>query len=382
MNRIAAASAALLATTALAQAGGLDRNQLGTGILFEQGSYVELGYSSVNPTVSGALAVAPITSGDMSPNYAFATLGYHHDLSDSLSFSLIIDAPYGADVAYPTGGLYPFAGSRAEVRSQQVTLALRHEMNANASVYGGIRALRAQASDVYVTAPAGGGFSYRLDADSNMGFGYMIGAAYEIPEIALRAAVTYFSEIELEFTGLEGIVPFPSFNRALIPTTGAGGGTANFNVTMPQSVLLEAQSGIAEDTLLFGSARWTNWDGFSIIPGRYPPNGTGALVSYTNDVWTWNVGVGRRINDSLALSASIGYEAEQDGFSSNLGPTDGRTSLGIGAEYTIGSISVAGGVQYSMIGDAQTEGSPAGTVLANFNDNTATAIGIRVGYQF
>ena len=38
MNRIAAASAALLASTALAQAGGLDRNQLGTGVLFEEGT--------------------------------------------------------------------------------------------------------------------------------------------------------------------------------------------------------------------------------------------------------------------------------------------------------------------------------------------------------
>jgi long-chain fatty acid transport protein len=59
MNRIAAASAALLASTALAQAGGLDRNQLGTGVLFEEGTYAELGYSFVNPTVSGVLSYSP-----------------------------------------------------------------------------------------------------------------------------------------------------------------------------------------------------------------------------------------------------------------------------------------------------------------------------------
>ena len=205
MNRIAAASAALLATTALAQAGGLDRNQLGTGILFETGTYVELGYSSVSPSVSGVLEVAPIASGDIAPTYGFATLGYHHDLSDGLSFSLIVDSPYGADVAYPTGGAYPFAGSRAQVRSQQVTLALRYELSGNTSVYGGLRALRAQANDVYVTAPSGGGFSYRLDAKTDTTLGYMIGGAYEIPEIALRVAMTYFSEIKLDFAGLEGI---------------------------------------------------------------------------------------------------------------------------------------------------------------------------------
>jgi long-chain fatty acid transport protein len=382
MNRIVAASAALLATTALAQAGGLDRNQLGTGILFETGTYVELGYSSVSPSVSGVLEVAPIASGDIAPTYGFATLGYHHDLSDGLSFSLIVDSPYGADVAYPTGGAYPFAGSRAQVRSQQVTLALRYELSGNTSVYGGLRALRAQANDVYVTAPSGGGFSYRLDAKTDTTLGYMIGGAYEIPEIALRVAMTYFSEIKLDFAGLEGIAPGANVPAASIPVTGAGGGAANFSVTMPQSILLEAQSGIAEGTLLFGSVRWTNWDGFSIVPGRYPPGGTGALVSYTDDVLTWNLGIGRRINENLALSASVSHEAEQGGFSGNLGPTDGRTSIGLGAEYTMGAMTIAGGVQYSMIGNAQTEGATAGTVLANFNDNSATAVGIRIGYQF
>jgi long-subunit fatty acid transport protein len=350
--------------------------------LFEEGTYAELGYSFVNPTVSGVMNAAPIASGNIAPTYGYATLGYHHDLSDTLSFSMMVDAPYGADVAYPTGGLYPFAGSKATVRSQQLTFALRHEFSPNASVYGGVRALRAQASDVYVTAPSGGGFSYRLDAEADTSFGYMIGGAYEIPEIAMRVAMTYFSEIKLDFTGPEGIAPVANLNRALIPTTGAGGGTANFSVTMPQSILLEAQSGIAEDTLMFGSVRWTNWDGFSIVPGRYPPGGTGALIDYTNDSWTWNIGVGRRISDKLAMSASLSHEAEQDGFSGHLGPTDGRTSFGIGAEYTMGAMTIAGGVQYSMIGDAQTEGSPAGTVLANFNDNSATAIGIRIGYQF
>jgi long-subunit fatty acid transport protein len=382
MNRIAAASAALLASTALAQAGGLDRNQTTPGILFEDGTYVELGYSFVNPNVDGTLAVAPVPSGEISPTYSYPTLSYHQQLSEGLSFGLIIDAPYGADVDYPAGS-YPFAGSRAEVRTQQLTLALRYQLNDNVSVYGGLRALRGQANDVYVTAPSGGGFSYRLDAESDTGYGFLIGGAYEIPEIALRVALTYYSEVDLSLSGLEGIVPTQGVPSGGIPTTGPGGGAADFGITLPQSVLLEAQSGIAEDTLLFGSLRWTNWDGFSIVPGRYPPGGTGALVEYDSDVWTWTVGVGRRINDDLSVSGSLTYEAEQDGFSGNLGPTDGRLSLGIGAEYQVtDTVTIAGGVQYTRIGDAQTEGTPAGTVLANFNDNDALAVGLRVGIQF
>lgn len=63
------ALAALLATTSLASAGGIERNAFTTGILFEEGNYVELGFTYVDPTVSGqANAPYPGTpaSGDMS----------------------------------------------------------------------------------------------------------------------------------------------------------------------------------------------------------------------------------------------------------------------------------------------------------------------------
>jgi long-chain fatty acid transport protein len=388
MYRIAAATAALLSTTAIAQAGGLDRNQTTTSILFESGTYVELGYTSVSPSVSGALAANGTPSGDISPSFGYATLGYHHDINDTLSFSLIVDAPYGADVSYPgtvASTLYPFAGSRAEVRSQQVTAALRYQLTENFSAYGGLRALRLQgeadvtAATTAVNVPGLGlvpaGFNYTLRAESDWEYGYMLGAAYEMPEIAMRVALTYFSEIEATLTGTEGFNTGIGLNQ---PVPAANIAPTSFKVTMPQSVLVEAQSGIAEGTLLFGSVRWTDWEGFQIRPNRYP---AGSLVSYTDDVWTWNIGLGRRVSEDLALSATLGYEAEQDGFSGNLGPTDGRLSIGLGAEYTVGAMSIAGGVQYSMIGDAQTAGA-GNTLLANFNNNDALAVGIRIGYQF
>lgn len=406
MYRIAAATAALLSTAAIAQAGGLDRNQTTTSILFESGTYVELGYTSVSPSVSGALAANGTPSGDISPSFGYATLGYHHDINDTLSFSLIVDAPYGADVSYPgtvASTLYPFAGSRAEVRSQQLTAALRYQLTENFSAYGGLRALRLQGeADVTafvgpnttpVTVPGLGvvppgtlqtGFNYTLRAESDWEYGYMLGAAYEMPEIAMRVALTYFSEIEATLTGTEGASAVGALTTggaaALLnqPVPAANIAPTSFKVTMPQSVLLEAQSGIAEGTLLFGSVRWTDWEGFQIRPNRYP---AGSLVSYTDDVWTWNIGLGRRVSEDLALSATLGYEAEQDGFSGNLGPTDGRLSIGLGAEYTVGAMSIAGGIQYSMIGDAQTAGA-GNTLLANFNNNDALAVGIRIGYQF
>lgn len=371
MKKITLAGAALLASTAIATAGGIERTGFTTGILFEEGTYVELGYGSVSPTVTGNVTGVPaVASGDMSTTYNSVTLGYHQDITDALSFSLVIDEPVGADVAYPTGTGYPFAGSTAELSSRQITAALRYELNENVSVYGGLRGVQVE-GEVYVSTPL---FAYALSADTDYELGYMVGAAYERPDIAMRVALTYFSEVDLSLSGVESPAPAGTPEAAILAAAPA---TA-FSNTLPQSVLLEAQSGIAANTLLFGSIRWTNWDGYAITPDAYP---AGNLVDYDEDVWTYTLGVARRLNENWAVSASLGYEAEQDGFSGNLGPTDGFTSIGLGAEYTQGNMSIAAGVRYVMIGDANTILAP-GPVTSDFYDNDVVAFGLRVGFNF
>lgn len=368
MYRITAATAALLATTAIAQAGGVERNAFTTGILFEEGNYVELGYTFVNPSVSGALnPPAPaVGSGDMAASYGFATLSYHNDITDDFSLSVVVDAPIGADVSYPGPLGYPFALSEAELRSNQISIIARYELSDRFSVYGGLRMAEASGT-IWVNAP---GLSYSLEADSDIGYGYMIGAAYEIPDIALRVALTYFSEIDLSLSGLSGIAAGPTAAppATVIPT--------NFEITLPDSLLLEAQSGIAEGTLLFGSIRWVDWSEFDITPGNYPP---GALVSYADDTITYTLGMARRLNDDLVLLGSVNYEAQNGGFASNLGPTDGRLGVSVGARYEVNNWVLSGGVNYTWIGDANTQ---AGAFTTTFNDNTAVGAGIRIGYRF
>lgn len=373
MNRYAAASAALLASTAMAHAGGIERNAFTTSILFEDGNYVELSYSSVDPTVEGTLnPPAPgIGSGNMAPSFGITTLSYHNDLTDNLSLSMVIDEPIGADVFYPGPfGVYPFALSQAEIRSRQVTMALRYEFENNVSIYGGLRAVQSEGSAI---VNAGALFSYSLDADSDTGYGYMVGAAYERPDIALRVALTYFSEVDLTFTGVEGVGgPSPVPVPGVLPSA--------FNVTLPDSLLLEAQSGIAEGTLLFGSIRWVDWSEFNIIPDFYPP---GALVSYSEDTITYTLGVARRLNENLAVLGSITYEPGGDGFSSNLGPTDGRFGVGLGARYTSGPWELSGGVSYSWLNSAATQVSAGPPLISSsFEDNSTLGVGIRIGYRF
>ncbi len=383
MYRFAAASAALLASTALAQAGGIERNAFTTAILFEQGTYVELGYSFVSPDVSGvqqanasATSLAGTPSGGVAPSYGFATLSFATAINDRLTASLVYDAPVGADVAYAPGP-YVFAGSVAELRSQQITAALRYELTDNISVYGGLRAARVS-GDAYVATTS---FSYLLDdAQSDTGYGYMLGAAYEIPDIALRVALTYFSEIDVDFNSRE-IVAGPGVPQATLEGLA---GPSQFGISLPDSILLEAQSGVAEGTLVFGSVRWVDWSEFTITPNLYPsgvPGVPGDLAFYRGDTITYTLGGARVLNENWTVLGSLLFEEGNGGFVGNLGPTDGRTALSVGARYTNGPIVISGGLQYSWIGDAQTAFGPLQPV-ASFTDNTALSASLRIGYRF
>jgi long-chain fatty acid transport protein len=161
-------------------------------------------------------------------------------------------------------------------------------------------------------------------------------------------------------------------------------GQTTFSSEIPQSLTLEGQTGIAADTLLFGSIRWVQWSNFDISPTNYGiSTGGSSLVEYEDDVITYNLGVGRRFSDQWSGAVTAGYEASNGGFAGNLGPTDGSTSLGVAGTYTMGDIRITGGVRHIWIGDAETQapGAP-GMALGSFEDNSAWALGLRVAYNF
>jgi long-subunit fatty acid transport protein len=388
-TRAIGAAAALMATTAMATAGGVERNAQTTAMLFEEGTYLELGFTFTNPDVSGtqvldasAFGAPPGSrSGQVSPDFSHYSFAFRTDVTEALSFAIIYDEPIGASVDYTGNGFAPGylyragEGSQADLSSEQITLAARYEMPNGFSVYGGLRSVSFEGNVALFNGSGGGLARYTLDAEASTEIGYMLGAAYERPEIALRVALTYYSETEHDVAATEGTV----------------GGTAatEFQTSIPQQVLLEGQTGVAEGTLVFGSVRWTEWTAFEIAPTIYTSaiSGDRALVDYEEDVWTWTIGGARVLTEQWTLLGSLTYEAEQDVFSGNLGPTDGRTSIGIAARFTEGPIRITGGINYSWIGDAETEapnlpGVPEGTQFSSFRDNDALSVGLRVGYSF
>ncbi len=350
--------AALLLTTSAAFAGGIDRSGQSIGAIFEQGSYAELSYGSVMPDVTGSIAGGALESGNIAPSYGVLGLAYKTDLDDKVSLAIIIDQPFGANVAYG-GTTYPLAGTTAQVNSTAITAVGRYKFNENVSVHFGPRYLQA---DGMYAAVVGGTTFYQSNYESGSGAGYVAGVAYERQDIALRVALTYSSAIELNLDG-----------------DGAGG-FGDLNARMPESWNLDFQSGVAADTLVFGSIRHVGWSEAFITDAAF-----GDLVTYDQNTTTYTLGVGRKFSDSFSGALSFGYEEAQGGTASNLSPTDGNMSIGLGGTYTMASgLELTGGIRYVMTGDASSDVpvSTTATTPSDFSDNSAIAIGLKVAYNF
>ncbi|MBK1636604.1 hypothetical protein [Rhodovulum adriaticum] len=370
MNKLVSGAAAAALSASVAHAGGIERSTQSVGILFEEGNYAELSYSTFNPNVSGVGVDATppantgtnFPSGNMSPSYTTVTLAYKQALSDKLDVALILDQPIGADINYPGGTSYIASGATAEIDAMALTALIRYKLPSNFSVIGGVRALRTDGVADLPYIP----FGYTLSTTSETDFGYVVGVAWEKPEIAARVALTYNSSITHKFRASEqiGPIPFP---------------TSTLTTEVPQSVNLEFQTGIAADTLLFGSIRWVDWTAFDISPAIYanPLLGLGALVEYDNDVITYNLGIGRRFSDQWSGALLFGYEKREGIPVGNLGPTDGFRSVGAAVTYTMGSTKITGGVRYVDIGSAVTRG-----INSNFRSNEGWGFGVRVGHAF
>lgn len=352
-------SAALLLMTSAAHAVGLDRSGQPVGIIFEEGNYVELSYGFVKPSIDGnSTTTATSSIGNVADSYGQLGLGFKTDFNDRLSFALIIDEPYGADIQYPSSAAAPLGNTAAELDSRAITGLLRYKFDDNFSAHGGIRVQRISGN---VVLPGAG---TTVELENSTSLGYAIGAAYERPEIALRVALTYFSEVDHDFD-----------------TTTGGAFQEVLNVTTPQAVNLDFQTGIAKDTLLFGSIRWAE---YSVV--QVTPTPVGTSIVDVEDGFSYSLGIGHRFNErfSGSISASLDTAGEDD-LVSPLGPTNGSYSVGLGGQYKVNDkVTISGGVRYVVFGDVRPAlNTPApDTPFAELEDNHAVAFGLKIGYRF
>ena len=431
-----AVAIATLSVASMTNAAGLDRSGQDITAFFQDGTYAEAVYTYIDADVSGydSSNNNPFDNtyergnktGDIAESYDFFRYGVKADINDTFSVGILYDEPFGAAVEYkgdnnfvannnPADSAAEFANdavptpggldgaivgigeastagenTKVEVRSESVTAILGMKLGEkkNFQIYGGPVAQRIQA-DTKLRGLAYGpatGYTSRISPDQD--YGYIAGVAYSKPEIALKAALTYRSEIDHKSQIFESY-PLASIIGAStgrdIPTSRSG----TIETTTPKSVNFDFQTGINPTTLATAKVRWVPWSDFSITPPLYNevsknpvsrPDGLN-LVDYDDDQWQVELGMAKRLTPAFAVSGTVGWDSGAGDPTTSLGPIEGYYSAGLGAKYNVTpEWAVSAGGKYLWFGDAQGR-LPTGKIVGDFDDNDGYIVGVKLSYQ-
>ncbi|MGM8884699.1 OmpP1/FadL family transporter [Psychrobacter sp. 1U2] len=438
-----------LSAASFTQAAGLDRSGQDIKGFFNPGTYAEIDYAYIDTDVSAHdnagtdFGITEDESGYVKGNdtgdatddaYTFARYGVKTDINENFSIGVFYDEPFGAEVEYkgdhnfvsrpgdnnfvtrgpdgtpvvlPQSALNPSVNdpdydknTNVSVHTESWTGLLGFKSN-GFQVYGGPVMQKAKA-EVHLRGKAYGPLTgYDANVNSDTDYGWVAGVGYSIPEIALKANLTYRSEIDHETeigeripllgTGLKntalgqlGIDPNSDLGQSIGEYA-----TTRATVTTPESVNLNFETGLSQEYQLLGTVdvRWVPWSDFKIVPPFYNAYSKASveeglpLLSYDKDQWKVDVGLAKRFNEKLAGTVTVGYDSGAGDPVSSLGTIEGFYSVGGGVKYNVTpewAVSVGG--KYLKFGDA-TGQLPNGSIVSKADDNDGYIAGVKLSYQ-
>ena len=401
-----AVAIATLSVASLSNAAGLDRSGQDVTAFLEDGLYAEASYTYIDADVTGydnatqdPQDLNKYTQGkkidDIAESYDFARYGVKADVNDSISVGILYDEPFGAAAKYSGDNNFIDAKGEAtnvEVRSQNITGLVGVKLGDNFKVYGG-PAIQRLKGDVALRGTGyarANGYTAHISPDDAVG--WVAGAAFLKPEIALKAALTYRSEIDHENSVDETfplIGALPPQLQGAVDQIATKNGKGKLQVTTPESFNFDFQTGINPTTLATAKIRYVPWSDFTIVPPVYnavsqlaTQDGKGLpLVGYSDDQWQVELGLAKRLSPMVAVSGSIGWDSGAGNPTTSLGPIEGYYSIGAGAKFNLDkNWAISAGGKYLMFGDAK--GSlPDKQVVSNFEDNNGYVLGVKLSYQ-
>ena len=346
----------MLATSAVA--GGFLRGTADTDILYEDGpAALRTGLVYVVPsrdydTIRGEEAHDKTFSDQYSVPFGSVKIR----LFDALSCAGTYTRPFGASTFYgPQAQLADLISTRnatsaSEFRSDEFGATCDAHVAAGPGNIHFLGGLFVQDFDYEERTTLG-----TLRLTDNSATGYRLGAAYDIPEYAFRAQVLFRSQIDHEADGefelsalgsgfakqLTGLT-FPAGTP--LPTTGAG--------SLPKSLKVSLQSGIAPGWLAYGSVEWMDW---SVLPSlNYYIEGLGPQQKNFNfrDGWTVQGGIGHSFTEKLSGTVNLTWDR---GVSTGADIMSDTWTLGLGAQIKAGpgAIRLGGGLTYLTAGSQQ-----------------------------
>ena len=385
----AAVGTLALSTTAV-DAGGWETGRLDTGFLYQDGTYVEASYGSLDYSVNGTTQAnqkheMAKDQKRMSLSGKFAAGGFDIGLTSFGSGAIQMDGQGAAvDTTACKTALqqYTIAAAAtpqvpadmltqanlmgancsvvpsADVKLNTEALMARYSFNDKYSVIAGVRQSSLRKSSLDTLAAA-----YSIDAVSKTGAVY--GFAYERPDIALKFEILRSESITIDLVGKAATI---------LDVTGT--------LVIPEATTINFQTGIAENTLLIASAHRVNWTGSDVKLNVAAEPSLNQASDFSNTT-SYSLGLGRKLNEATSASLTYSWEKGTNPGGASTSPftmSNGSETLSAGVQHKIGSITISGGISYTKAGDVDVTHSSG--LTASYADNSVTAVGIKFGYNF
>lgn len=289
--------AVALASAASAQAGGFSRGTANTDILFQDGTVnFENSITIVNPNRKFDSNPVPALSGsEFSDTYYVPSVAAKYSFTDNLSCAFTYTTPFGGDSKFDVFNNRGKVEEKFKTDEYAATCAVFVPMETGrVALLGGVFYEDFHYEFDGVTRVGPGVTPLGFDVESQK-WGWRAGVAYEIPEYAFRTQLLYRSGTDHSGSSTATL---PDLGMTL-PVVGEG--------SLPQSVELRAQTGVAPGWLVFGSAKWTDWsalDRLDLTLGGAPFSN----VYEWRDGWTFTAGVGHEFTDRISGAFTVGYD--------------------------------------------------------------------------
>jgi hypothetical protein len=368
------------ATLTLAE--GLERANLDTSFMFSEGTVAEFGMGRVTPSLPATRAAFGLDSDSVAKSFTVTTFSTKMDIGDGISAGIWytnngngVSLDYGTLTAPFTGDTGTIA---ADLNMPSLAALVTYDINDNFSLIGGFKR---------VTVPGGASVKTfnNTDNDNTLGADTGIGGAEDLPDATSTwtlsdtsaAGAVYGLSYARSDIALRVTMLVESAIDLSIDTTGTGGVAASGTSTasVGDAVSFAFQTGIAENTLLYGNYRISKWKDNQVSV----PTVVGlAQLSDFDDGDSWSLGVARRINDSLAVSVSYFSDPGDGNDASELSPTGGNRAITAGAKVGVmDNADLTLGATWSQRGDATTA-----NLGAALNKSIVTTLGAKLSYKF
>nr|WP_245428419.1 OmpP1/FadL family transporter [Mesorhizobium ephedrae] len=392
-----------MASVGSALAGGLERGGYNIDLLFDPSRFAAdatAAYIMPQRELNNVVSANPLASGATdgvrdTEDYWVPRIGMKFGAAEAVDCMIDYSQPWGAHSAPGADWVGANNNIETKVNSDNYAATCSYRTDLGKGQIRFIGGAFYQEVDgfkerlVVVPTPIGiftGNGRLELGGD---GVGWRAGVAYEIEEIAFRASLVYNSEVDLgDITGTLDLTQLPPLNPILGRVTDVVG-----TASMPQSVELKVQSGIAPGWLAFGSVKWVDWSVLQSIlfcpvgqPTCTPTNRATSLDLLYRDGWTVQAGIGHAFTDKLSGAASITWDR---GTSTGLGTQTDTWLLSAGGSYTPnqnlefrlgGSVGI---LTSGSSGVVESDGISYGTDVAyDFGDDLVSAVSGSVKLKF